>query len=54
MIIIRKHQEVRGNITQMIQKINNNIALSELFKYKIKTTGKSPGSKDVKIVKIFK
>ena len=54
-IIIRKHQDVYGNITEMIQIIF--IKNSESFKFKVKITGKSPATgntKDVKITVTFK
>ena len=44
-----KHQEVCGNITDMIQM---KIQQSESFKYKSKITGKTPASNNIKNVKI--
>ena len=49
---MQKHQEVYGNITEMNQ-MNDNLADSESFKFKIKITGKSPNNDDAKDFEIM-
>ena len=46
MIIIQKHLEVSGNITEIL-------ADSESFKFKIKITGKTPAAGNEKDVEIM-
>ena len=49
---MQKHQEVYGNITEMNQ-MNDNLADSESFKFKIKITGKTPNNDDEKDFEIM-
>ena len=50
-MIMRKHQEVYGNI--LAKEPNDNLADSELFKSKIKITGKTPDNDNKKDVEIM-